>query len=107
MRQLYQSCIIPVLDYGSVLWYDKYSTAKLTHMCDKLQNQALVSITGTYRSSPSKTWEVEAALLPTRVRHFKQVAFYALRILKLQARHPFTFHYLVNYKMNLFLLATQ
>ena len=68
LRQLYQSCIIPVLDYGSVLWYDKYGTAKLTHMCDKLQNQALVSITGADRSSPSKALEVEAALLPTRVR---------------------------------------
>lgn len=57
-------------------------------MCDKLQKHALHVITGAYRSSPIKALEVEAAVLPTRVRHLKQASFYALRILKLQTNHP-------------------
>lgn len=88
LRQLYLTCIIPALDYGSVLWYNRYGTEKLSKMCDKLQKHALHIMTGAYRSSPIKALEVEAALLPTRVRHFKQSSFYALRILKLQVNHP-------------------
>lgn len=87
LRQLYLTCIIPILDYGSVLWYNKYGTAKLTQMCDKIQKQALTTITGAYRSSPSKALEVEAAILPFKVRHFKQASFYSLRLLKFQVHH--------------------
>ena len=88
LRQLYLSCVIPVLDYGSVLWYSKYGTEKLSNMCDKIQKQAIPKITGAYRTSPSKALEVEAALLPTRVRHFKLASLYAMRILKFQTNHP-------------------
>ncbi|KAI1001044.1 hypothetical protein K3495_g7159 [Podosphaera aphanis] len=88
LRQLYLSCIIPVLDYGSVLWFNKYGTQKLSNMYDKLQKQAIPFITGAYRSSPSKALEVEAAILPTRVRQLKTAYFYALRILKFHTSHP-------------------
>ncbi|KAI0998762.1 hypothetical protein K3495_g9435 [Podosphaera aphanis] len=88
LRQLYLSCVIPVLDYGSILWYNKYGTEKLSNLCDKIQKQAIPKITGAYRSSPSKALEVEAALLPTRVRHYKLASFYAMRIFKFQTNHP-------------------
>ena len=88
LRQLYQTCIIPVLDYGSVLWFNKYGTGKLSNMCDKLQKQAIPFITGAYRSSPSKALEVEAAIIPTKVRLLKTASFYALRILKFHTSHP-------------------
>ncbi|KAI0996451.1 hypothetical protein K3495_g11728 [Podosphaera aphanis] len=88
LRQLYLSCVIPVLDYGSVLWYNKYGTEKLSNICDKIQKKAIPAITGAYRTSPSKALEVEAALLPTRVRHYKLASFYALRIFKFQTNHP-------------------
>ncbi len=88
LRQLYLSCVIPVLDYGSVLWYSKYGTEKLSNMYDRIQKQAIPRITGAYRSGPSKALEVEAALLPTRVRHYKLASFFAMRILKFQTHHP-------------------
>ncbi|KAI1003104.1 hypothetical protein K3495_g5101 [Podosphaera aphanis] len=88
LRQLYLSCIIFVLDYGSVLWFNKYGTGKLSSMYDKLQKQAILFITGAYRCSLSKALEVEAALLPTRVRHLKAATFYALRFIKFHTSHP-------------------
>ncbi|KAI0993424.1 hypothetical protein K3495_g14760 [Podosphaera aphanis] len=57
-------------------------------MYDKLQKQAIPFITGAYRSSPSKALEVEAAILPTKVRHLKTAYFYALRILKFHTSDP-------------------
>ncbi|KAI1007448.1 hypothetical protein K3495_g785 [Podosphaera aphanis] len=87
-HQLYQACIIPVFDYGSVLWFNKYGTEKLSNMYDKLQKQAISFIIGAYRSSPSKALEVEAAIIPTKVRPLKTASFYALRILKFHTSHP-------------------
>ncbi|KAI0994047.1 hypothetical protein K3495_g14136 [Podosphaera aphanis] len=57
-------------------------------MYDKLQKQAIPFITGAHRCIPSKVLEVEAALLPTRVRHLKAASFYALRIIKFHTNRP-------------------
>ena len=62
MRQLYIACTCSVADYGVPIWWagqkgllDKYQ---------KLQNQALRKILGTFRSSPIRAMEVEASLPP-------------------------------------------
>ena len=54
LRQLYLSCVTSVLDYGAILWYGKYGTGALSSRCQRLQNQALIMITGAYQSSPIK-----------------------------------------------------
>lgn len=88
LRQLYLACVIPVLDYESLLWYGKHGSSSLTTKYEKLQNRAIIFVTGAYRNSPSKALEIEAAPLPTRVRHFKLGLNYALRILRMQDNHP-------------------
>lgn len=88
IRQLYLSCVTTVLDYGSILWYQKYGTEKHSNKYQRIQNIAARMITGAYYGSPAKALEVEAAILPCRVRHLKLAYSYALRILRLQTIHP-------------------
>lgn len=88
LRQLYLSCVTSVLDYGSVMWSGRYGKQQLTNKYQKLQNRAVRYITGAYPSSPAQALQVEAAILPTPVRHLKLENNYALRILGLQTNHP-------------------
>ena len=60
----------------------------MTAKYQRLQNQTLRKITGTYHNSPIKALEVEAAILPTKVWQQKQATNYALRLLRLQPSHP-------------------
>ncbi|KHJ31617.1 hypothetical protein EV44_g3582 [Erysiphe necator] len=64
----------------------------------KLQNSAVRVITGAFSSSPSMALEVEAAILPTRVQHFKLANNYALRLLMLGEHHPIHYELFTNLK---------
>ena len=92
LRQLYLACVTSVLDYGSILWHGRRGTSMLSNKCQKLQNQALTIITGAYKGSPIKALEVEASILPVKVRHQKQLIFYGIRILRLQRDHVIQEH---------------
>lgn len=76
------------MDFGSVLWQGKRGSGGLDNKYQKLQNQALVFIIGAFPNSPFKALEVEAAILPLKVRQFKHTFYYALRLLRLQQMHP-------------------
>ena len=88
IRQLYMACVIPILDYGSILYYNKFGTGKMINKYQSLQNMAVRLITGAFHHSPTKALEVEAAIPPTRVRQFRVALSYALRLLRLQYTHP-------------------
>ena len=87
-RQLYFSCVIPALDYESVLWFNKCAAETLFDICDELEKKALSIITDAYRNSPSKELEVKAALLSTKMKYFKNTSLYSLRLFKPQTSHP-------------------
>lgn len=98
LRQLYLSCVILILDYGSVLWYKKKWCRNVFHMRDKLQNQALSIITSPSINSASKALEVEGVLLPTRVRHLKHASYHSFCVLKPRLAILFTQLYLLIYR---------
>ena len=88
LRQLYITCVTSVMDYGSVLWQGKRGSIGLNNKFQKLQNQAVVYITGAFPKSPIKALEVEAAIMPSKIRHIKHEFNYTMRLLKLQQSHP-------------------
>jgi len=86
MRQLYMACVVSVADYGSpIYWKDQvFIETKL----QSLQNLALRKILGTFRTSPVKPSEVEAALPPPNIRLNTNTRKYAFRARKLPPQHP-------------------
>jgi hypothetical protein len=86
MRQLYLACITSIADYGVPIWWKGQG-----HYLDKfqkLQNSILRKILGAFRTSPIAAMELEAAILPTRIRLDKICKNYALRAIQLDQDHP-------------------
>jgi ribonuclease HI len=86
MRQLYLACIVSVADYGAPIWWKGQAFA--VRQLQALQNLGLRKILGTFRTTPILPMEVEAALLPPKVRLNTTIRKYAYRALLLPKNHP-------------------
>ena len=86
MRQIYLACITTIADYGSVVWWKGQDYVR--EALQKLQNLALKKILGTFKTSPIRPMEVEAALMPPQVRLDSATRKFALRAAKLSPQHP-------------------
>ena len=65
-RQLYQTCITAISDYGSEIWWnDQKSYAQ---KFQKLQNLGLRKILGAFKTSPTSAMEIEANIQPIKIR---------------------------------------
>jgi ribonuclease HI len=86
LRQLYTSCVLPILDFGAEAWWrgQKGYTNKL----QKLQNTASRRILGAFRTSPVVPMELEASLPPPTIRLQQTCRKYALRTMTLPEHHP-------------------
>ena len=86
MRQLYISTVLPILDYGSEVWWmgQKTAISKLV----TVQNGAMRSILRAFKTTPIAALESEAAIVPTDLRLTHHQRKYALRILTLPSSHP-------------------
>jgi len=87
MRLLYQSAIIPVMDYGAEVWFKGERQSNLISELQKVQNKALRSVLGAFRTSPSAALEVEAAVPPVIVRLKNTRRKFGLRLLTLPLNH--------------------
>ena len=77
LRQLYMACVTSVADYGAPVWWKpNRSVAPL----QAIQSKAARKILGVFRTTPIEPTEVEAALLPPKIRLERQVALYGLRL---------------------------
>src|SRR5690606_14863891 len=65
MRQLYQSCMISMADYGSEVWWK--GQKHLANKLQLLQNSTTRSILDAFRTSPTTALDVEAGLLPANL----------------------------------------
>ena len=81
LRQLYTSCVTPILDYGAEAWGrgQKGYIDKL----QRLQNTACRRILGAFRTSPIIPMELEASRPPPGVRLQHTCRKYALRTMSL------------------------
>jgi ribonuclease HI len=85
-RQLYISTVLPVLDYGSEVWW--LGQKSLISKMRIVQNGALRSVLGAFRTTPIAALEAEASIVPTITRLNYNSRRYALRILSLPSDHP-------------------
>ena len=62
LRQLYQSCITTVADFGAEVWWNQQKTQLLPFQ--KLQNMAMRKIAGAFKTTPIAVLEAELGLPP-------------------------------------------
>jgi hypothetical protein len=91
LRLLYIACVTSISDFGVQLWWKGEKTPEsLTRPLQRLQNLAAARITGAFKGSPHRALELEAGLLPPRIRFEKAYNLYSLRTLLFQNNHPIT-----------------
>ena len=88
LRQLYIACVTSIADYGVQLWWSKSTTQHTIRLFQQLQNRASRRLLGAFRGSPTKALELEAALLPPRIRFERACVNYSLRVKQLEQSHP-------------------
>jgi hypothetical protein len=86
MRQLYLACITSIADYGVPIWWK--GQKNLLERYQKLQNNMLRKALGAIKTSPIAAMEIEASILPVRIRFEKICQNYAYRTLLLNQDHP-------------------
>jgi ribonuclease HI len=86
LRQLYQSCITTVADFGSEVWWNGQKSQ--SNPLQKIQNQALRKIAGAFRTTPIAALEAEIGLLPVDIRLDLRHKNYTTRLLTLPDTHP-------------------
>ena len=74
MRQLYQGCVTPIVDYASTVWHDPLRDKTHLRQLNTTQRASLIRILSAFRTVATTTLEVEAYILPThlRLRHRAQ-----------------------------------
>ena len=86
MRQLYIACIVSIIDYKVLIWWDNQKS--LLDKYQKLQNLALRKILEAFKTFPIMTMELKAAILSSKIRFNKICMNYSLRIMQLFKNHP-------------------
>ena len=86
LRQLYQSCITSVADFGAEVWWHQLKNQSLP--LQRLQNQAMRKIAGAFRTTPIAALEAELGLPPADLRLDRIQKGYATRLLTLPESHP-------------------
>ncbi|OGE46524.1 hypothetical protein PENARI_c208G11671 [Penicillium arizonense] len=83
MRQLYQACVTPVMDYASTVWHDPLRDKTHLRHLNTVQRTTLIRILSAFRTVATTTLEVEAHILPThlRLRHRAQNTIASLHTL--------------------------
>jgi hypothetical protein len=86
LRQIYTATIIPVIDYGAEIWWQGQKT--MIKSLETLQNKAIRSILGAFKTTPIAALEAEAAIPPTGLRLNQLKRRYSLRLISAPEYHP-------------------
>lgn len=88
MRQLYQACVIPRLDYASTIWDNPDKDRGLLRVLGSLQRAVLLKILSAFRTVATQTLEVEAYVTPTRPRLKQRAHNVITNLCTLPEGHP-------------------
>jgi ribonuclease HI len=88
MRQLYQACVTPVVDYASTVWHDPLRDKTHLRHLDTVQRTSLIRILSAFRTVATKTLEVEAHVLPIHLRLRHRAQSTISRLHALPRDHP-------------------
>ena len=86
LRQLYQSCITTVADFGAEVWWNQQK--RQCQPFQRLQNQAMRKIAGAFKTTSIAALEAELGLPPADLRLDRIQRAYASRHLALPENHP-------------------
>jgi endonuclease/exonuclease/phosphatase family metal-dependent hydrolase len=64
-RILYKGCVVPILTYGSPIWYREHGCKTLIKPLEKAQNAGLRWLLGAFRTSPVHAMEHVASICKT------------------------------------------
>ena len=88
MRQLYQVCVTPIIDYASTVWHDPLRDKTHLRHLNTVQRTALIRILSAFRTVATATLEVEAHILPTHLRLRHRAQRTIARLYTLPRDHP-------------------
>lgn len=88
MRQLYQACVTPVMNYASTVWHDPLRDKTHLRHLTTVQRTALIRILSAFRTVATATLEVEAQILPTHLRLRHRAQRTITRLHTLPRDHP-------------------
>lgn len=90
MRQIYRSCVTPIVDYAASTWYspDRIGQTKLLRPLEKIQRLGARCILRAWKNVSLSVLETEACLEATRARLDRKVANHAVKIFTLEPTHP-------------------
>jgi len=90
MRQLFRSCVLPVIDYAASAWYGpgKPGVVRLTHALEKVQRLGARLILRAWKAVSLPILEAEAFLEPTKERLDKKVIAHTAKLISLPNSNP-------------------
>ena len=90
MRQLFRSCVLPIIDYAASAWYGpgKPGVVRLTHALEKVQRLGARLILRAWKAVSLPILEAEAFLEPTKERLDKKVITHTVKLISLPNSNP-------------------
>ena len=88
MRQLYQACVAPIVDYASTVWHNPLKDKTHLRSLRTVQRAALIRILSAFKTVSTTALEVEIHMLPTHLRLKQRAQILAARLSTLPDDHP-------------------
>ena len=88
MRQLYQACVVPRMDYASTVWYNPSKNKWQITALNTVQRPAMIKILSAFRTAATQALEVETYLLPTHLRLAQRAKDVVTNLMTLPETHP-------------------
>lgn len=88
MRQLYQACVIPQMDYASTVWHSSQGCKWQISVLSKVQRLATIKTISAFRTVATETLDTEAFLLTTKPRLQHRAARVITGLQALPDTHP-------------------
>lgn len=88
MRQIYQACIRPKLEYASTVWHNPLKDKTHLRSLGTVQRAALLRIIQAFKTVATQTLEVECHILPLHLRLKQRGQEVVTRLCTLPPEHP-------------------
>lgn len=88
MRQLYQACVIPQMDYASTVWHSPQRCKWQVTTLSRIQRIATIKAISAFRTVATETLDYENFVLPTKLRLQIRAARVVTNLRTLPASHP-------------------
>jgi ribonuclease HI len=90
IRQIFQACVLPKMDYASTVWHNPHRDKGHLRMLATVQRAALLRIISAFRSVATQTLEAECHVLPTHLRLKQRGQDVVVQLCTFPPTHPIT-----------------